>query len=631
MAERLHPHQGHRRPQHASPTVSGTPQVGKKLRPPTASGARPTSSSSYQWLANGKPIAGATAKDVQATAAQLGKRLRAKVTATKSGSHTGSAAPSPPTDRSPRASSPTPRSRRSRDAAGRRAAERPAPRHLVSGGARTATSWFAGGTRSTAPRRPTFTPTADQLGKPIKVGSTLEARGYTTNARQVRRTHRRRPRTVQRHTAPTISGTAQVDRSLTAIPGTWIADRQGPPAVAGRRQADRRRHRLDVQAVTPPTSARTSRSRSPSTEAGTTTRWPARRRRSGRARHVPQHPRAPTIVGTAQVGVPLTRRPRVPGHRRPRSPTSGSSAVAEVPGATSSTFTPRPQDIGKPVEVEVLASRHGLPDRVGRRARRRPPTLRGMYPLDPGTRWSPATPMVGHTLAPSDRLAGRSTAVTLSYQWYAGRRRSPAPRSATYSRPPAEAGHPIHVVVTAKSRGVHLSGPRGSTATDPVLLGRVILAKPTVPRQGGPRCHADRPTCESLAADGRHAALPVVPRGTTRSPARTTRRTTCRRPTSATASTSSGDGGRARTGSRGPKVAPRRPTTSGPSPRLHVRTSIRYGPRLPQAAVSALGLDRTRRLRTREAGVHQRSSAASRSSTGTAAGCSRKLRPARTP
>src|SRR3954466_6793783 len=74
-----------------SPTVSGTPQVGKKLTTTHGTWSAKGLTYSYQWLANGKPIAGATKRRFTPKADQLGKHLRARVTATKSGAHAGNA------------------------------------------------------------------------------------------------------------------------------------------------------------------------------------------------------------------------------------------------------------------------------------------------------------------------------------------------------------------------------------------------------------------------------------------------------------------------------------------------------------------------------------------------------------
>ena len=68
--------------------------------------------------------------------------------------------------------------------------------------------------------------------------------------------------------------------------------------------------------------------------------------------------REPAVVGTAQVGVPLTADK---GAWTPKASVAYQWVVGgtEVAGATSKSFTPRPQDLGLPVTVEIMASRPG--------------------------------------------------------------------------------------------------------------------------------------------------------------------------------------------------------------------------------------------------------------------------------
>ena len=74
----------------APPVVSGSPQVGVQVS--ASSTWSPTASRSYQWLAAGRPIAGATQSVFTPTAAQLGAPLTVRVTATRTGNTTATSA-----------------------------------------------------------------------------------------------------------------------------------------------------------------------------------------------------------------------------------------------------------------------------------------------------------------------------------------------------------------------------------------------------------------------------------------------------------------------------------------------------------------------------------------------------------
>ncbi|MEP9382729.1 YncE family protein [Nocardioides sp. KR10-350] len=67
-----------------TPTVSGTPQVGRRLTARTGSWT-PTPAYTYQWLRNGKAIKGATDEKYAVVAADAGTRLSVRVTAKKTG------------------------------------------------------------------------------------------------------------------------------------------------------------------------------------------------------------------------------------------------------------------------------------------------------------------------------------------------------------------------------------------------------------------------------------------------------------------------------------------------------------------------------------------------------------------
>ena len=184
---------------------------------------------------------------------------------------------------------------------------------------------------------------------------------------------------------------------------------------------------------------------------------------------------APSIEGTAQVGVPLSA---TKGAWSPKATVSYQWVVDGelVPDATESTFTPRPQDIGKRVTVEVTATRTGyLAASVS--SPESAPTLAGVMknhraPVVSGHA------VVGRTLSTTDG-SWSITPDSFDYQWYAGHHAIDGATHATYVVSPAEAGHKIHVVVTAKHEG-YTSLRAGSATTDRVVFGRISFDKPTI-------------------------------------------------------------------------------------------------------------------------------------------------------
>ena len=68
----------------ATPTITGTPKVGKKLK--VVPGAwSPAATLTYQWFVKGKAVKGATGKKLKLTKAMVGKKVTVKVTGTRPG------------------------------------------------------------------------------------------------------------------------------------------------------------------------------------------------------------------------------------------------------------------------------------------------------------------------------------------------------------------------------------------------------------------------------------------------------------------------------------------------------------------------------------------------------------------
>src|SRR3954452_3050266 len=397
----------------SSPTVTGTPQVGVPLVTSKGTWSAKGLTFSYQWLANGVPIKGATAKSFVPTADQVGDVIRARVTASKAGAHAGTAS-SAPTDNV---------------AKGVFASTTPL---VVSGTAQVgvqlsgtdptikpATSldyqWIADGVPVDGATRATFTPTADQLKAVLKLKVVARAEGYKTLRIRSTPTNAVHAGTIEARTPPAISGVAQVDQPLSATSGKWspagkvslqwFADGAAIPGATGtsytptpdvlRQQISvqvrvRQRGYDDAVATSVPTAAV-----APGTFLNT----------------VP-----PSVTGTPQVGVPLTAHK---GSFTPRASVTYQWTVdgAEVAGATDRTFTPGPQDLGKQVAVEILASRPGY--------------LTAVVPspataaVAPGVILNTSVPEIsgkavaGHRLTATDG-SWSITPDTVQLRWYAG-------------------------------------------------------------------------------------------------------------------------------------------------------------------------------------------------------------------
>jgi surface antigen len=456
----------------ASPTIKGTAQVGTKLSTTNGSWSTGNLTFHYQWLANGSPISGATSKSFKPTAAQLAKHLRAKVTATKSGAHSGTAstAPTPSVARGVFSSTAAP---------------------TISGtaqvgvqlGATTGTwtpagtykfRWYAGGVAVDGATASTFTPTADQLGAKIKVRVTATADGYSKMRVRSAATVAVAPGQFRATRAPSISGTPQVDQVLTADPGQWspagslayqwLANGEPVSGATGTTYsptADDLRKQISLQVTV------TQDGYTPATATSAAT--------DAVAPGTFLNTREPAVKGIPQVGVELKANV---GAWSPEPTFAYQWNVGGLPvlGATSRTFTPRPQDLGKPVSVVIVAMRPGYLTAMVTSA-----ATDNILPGEIRSSAAPevtGVPMLGHTLHASTGTWS-ITPDGLAYEWYAGRKPIAGATDPTYDPTAADAGHRIHVRVTATADG-YTPLAIDSASTDRVVLGRATEEKPTV-------------------------------------------------------------------------------------------------------------------------------------------------------
>jgi hypothetical protein len=263
---------------------------------------------------------------------------------------------------------------------------------------------------------------------------------------------------------PTISGTAAVGATLTAVPGTWTPTdatltyawfRSGTTAPIGTGptyqlvEADLGRT-ITVRA----TAVRTNYVTTSKTSAATTAVS------AGAFTSTP----APTIAGTQKVGSTLTAStlPWTPAATTSTYEWFRSGVVAPV--GTGATYTLLPADLGKTLTVKVTGVRTGYATT---------------------SRTSAATAVIGlgaFTSAPVPTITGTTTvdrtltatagtwtpaATTTTYQWLRGDTPIAGATQATYQLAAADAGQTIKVAVTGARDG-YVQTTKTSVATAPV-------------------------------------------------------------------------------------------------------------------------------------------------------------------
>jgi surface antigen len=451
----------------ARPTVAGTPRVGVKLTASPGTWSPSGATYAYQWYAGGAMVSGATGRTFTPLAAQLGKQIRVKVTASLADATSASTtsvltpavAPGLLTASAPPVVSGSPQV----------GVQLAATSGTWSPRATLAYQWLAAGTPIAGATRSVLTPTAEQLGAPLTVKVTATRLGYATATATTAATTGVQPGVFAAVSPPTVTGTPQVDQPLTASPGEWspsaepayqwlvdgapVAGATGPsytPAVADLRK----------QVAVQVTVARPGYTSTSATSAATDAVIPG----------TFQNTSDPVVSGTARVGVPLRA---TPGGWSPE-PAFGyqwSADGSPIAGATSSTFIPTPAQAGRTLTVQVTARRAGYLTAVVDS-----PATAKVLPGANSVVTVPAVsgqPIVGRTLtASSGTWAVPPT--TVAYQWYADGVAIPGATASTFTLTPDQLDRRIRVSVSATADGYEPKAA-SSAATGPVVNGQAAF------------------------------------------------------------------------------------------------------------------------------------------------------------
>jgi surface antigen len=478
-----------------APSITGDVRVGQRLTA-AKGGWRPLGADfTYQWLANGVPVAGATRKIFTPRAPLLGQRIQVRITATKPGIKTRTAV-SPQTP------------------AVRPGLFTPVAAPTISGTAQvdqtlTATHgdwtprgtysfrWFAGGDLIPGADGPTLTPTAGQLNRPITVSVAVSRPGYRVARAASEPTAAVIPGTFRNPVAPGIEGTAQVGAPLSASPGSWTptgAERyqwlvDGEPQAGATDDTFTPDARDLGSQVTVQVTVRRA-----GYTAGVATAAPTNPVVRGDFATIGQ----PMVVGHAQVDVPLTADPGS-WSPSPKLTYQWFDEDQAIAGATERTYTPTPDQAGDAISVQVTAHRPGYNSFTSTSAPTDAVALGEIKSLSAPTVRGRA--MVGQLLA-AGVGSWSVTPASIAYRWRVDGRQVADATAATYALSRADGAHKVSVRVIVRAPGY-------APATETSAAVRVLL---------GQASFLDRPTIHGRARVGRTLtarAGPHTPRAAT--------------------------------------------------------------------------------------------------------------------
>lgn len=293
---------------------------------------------------------------------------------------------------------------------------------------------------------------------------------------------------------PTITGTAQVGRTLTAGTAGWASGtsfsyawKRNGTAIGGATASTYDLVAADLGSTVTVEVTGTKAGFAPAARTSAPT--------GAVVEGVQSSTPTPTITGAARVGQPLTA---VAGGWDAGVTTSYRWAAdgADIDGATGSTYTPVDADIGKTVTVTVTGTRPGYAT-VERTSAPTAAIVTSQLSTTPTPTIS-GTARVGETLTAA--TGAWDDGAVLTYQWVANGTPIAGARGATYKQAAGDVGKRIAVKVTGTKSGFD-PATRTSAQTAPVAKGRLPLG-PTPVIVGRPKVGKTLDVTSGLWPDG---------------------------------------------------------------------------------------------------------------------------------
>ncbi|AXJ10210.1 hypothetical protein CFN17_11685, partial [Arthrobacter sp. PM3] len=335
--------------------------------------------------------------------------------------------------------------------------------------------WKANGSAIIGATGAAYTAVGGDTGKTITVTVTGTKAGYSTVSKTSAPTAAIANGSLSTTPVPTITGTAKVGSTLTAVPGIW-----GPAPVALAYQ-----WKANGSAIIGATGAAYTAVGGDTgktitvTVTGTKAGYSTVSKTSAPTAAIANGPLSttpvPTITGVPAVGSTLTAASGVWGPAPVTLRYQWYRSGVAILGATSPTYVPVAEDLGAILTVKVTGSKSGYTT-FSRTSAATAAVVKGS--LIRATPTVTGTAKVGSTLTANSGVWGPAP-VTLRYQWYRSGVAITGATSPTYVPVPEDLGAILTVKVTGSKSG-YTTFSRTSAATAAVVKGSLIRATPTV-------------------------------------------------------------------------------------------------------------------------------------------------------